>query len=1213
MVAWEVEADVVINELHYHPADPLSRHEFVELYNAGERSVDVSNWSLHGAVGYTFPEKTLIGANRFLVVAEDPDSLSREFEVSSLGPLQGRLSNEGETLRLVNQEGQTVDAVAYRPGFPWPSGAVGEGSSLELVHPGLDNHLGGAWRASGFVGRRSLQETVHQLQMDRTPRMRPTPGKVNSTFQIEPPPVVLGVGHHPRRPTGRDRPVIEVATRHGTAIPAVVLLVQTLGPGQYQPSRLPLEVSELRAHPDQTGPVNEAFADPDGWQQYEMRDDGIVPDRLVDDGVFTVQLPALPHRTLVRYRVEVVGGGSLGQKLVLPFTDDPRLNFAYFVYDGVPAYQTTARSLLPEGKGSWHSVETMTSLPIYHLLTREEDFLTAHGYDPSDRLRPEDSRARRVFNWEGALVYDGTVYDHVRYRLRQKNDRYNAGGGGKRALRFRFNRSQRFRARDERGEMDPVPWRTLNLSKLSDGKRNHNFGLPESMNSWLWNLVDVPAPRTHYVQLRVVDRREEAPGGAAGQYHGDFWGMFLAIEDYDSGFVARHELPDGNLYRLKDGTLEGGEIKRHQGRESVPGDQDFQNILQHLRPERNARWLRRHVDFERWNRYHAVAEAVRHYDYWPNDLFLKNRAWFFEPSPETPLGKLWVLPWDSDTTWGPTWGEGVDYPKQAIFGGDGKPGFKTDYRNFLREFRDLVWTREMIEGRLDVLAALIGPLAQADLDRWIGAPFGRDPGYRRLEKKVADMKAFAFEGWEERVTFYGVDPAVPEGGRARFLETLAASERDGRSTPDRPVVHYVGPLDQAADELVFLVRLQEQAFESDPTRALVSYRIRLADVSPDVSDAVGLPPGSKVEWPALWRSREIPLEGPTNQVQLATGLVQEGREYRLRSQVRRVTGQWSRWSEPVAIIPSAPGEAVPPALRLSEILYHPHDDQALEFVELANLGKRPVFLNHLELRGGVRFDLADSRRRVVWPGDRLLIVQNEFEFARAFPSAKDKVLGQYGGRLANGGERLNITVNDQWFQSLAYDDDWYPPTDGEGFSLEVVPGMEGESRGALKEAWRASQAKFGTPGTVSTRRDVDGDGLPDLWEIGQGLDPRNSMDAGELTSAADGEGRWSWFDLWSATRCHPILDPPLQVFWQIESGRLMLRVCAQWVFEIQPRSPVPRVRFQRSLGPSQPWEDLSPWMEDYGAGARFSVPIDSDDGIQLFRAVVSFAAEAGSE
>ena len=192
VLAWGVEADGVINELHYHPADPLSRDEFVELYNAGERSVDVSNWSLHGAVGYTFPEKTLIGANRFLVVAEDPDSLSREFEVSSLGPLQGRLSNEGETLRLVNQEGQTVDAVAYRPGFPWPSGAVGEGSSLELVHPGLDNHLGGAGRAAGFVGRRSLQETGRQLQRDRTPRMRPTPGNRNSTFQIETPPVVLG-------------------------------------------------------------------------------------------------------------------------------------------------------------------------------------------------------------------------------------------------------------------------------------------------------------------------------------------------------------------------------------------------------------------------------------------------------------------------------------------------------------------------------------------------------------------------------------------------------------------------------------------------------------------------------------------------------------------------------------------------------------------------------------------------------------------------------------------------------------------------------------------------------------------------------------------------------------------------------------------------------------------------------------------------------------
>ena len=48
--------------------------------------------------------------------------------------------------------------------------------------------------------------------------------------------------------------------------------------------------------------------------------------------------------------------------------------------------------------------------------------------------------------------------------------------------------------------------------------------------------------------------------------------------------------------------------------------------------------------------------GLRHYDVQPNTAeHLKNRAYYFEPSAETPLGRLWVLPWDSDTSWGPNW------------------------------------------------------------------------------------------------------------------------------------------------------------------------------------------------------------------------------------------------------------------------------------------------------------------------------------------------------------------------------------------------------------------------------------------------------------------------------------------------------------------------------------------------------------------------------
>ena len=49
---------IIINEIHYHPADGASSGEFVELYNYGERAVDIGGWLLGGAVTYVFPPET---------------------------------------------------------------------------------------------------------------------------------------------------------------------------------------------------------------------------------------------------------------------------------------------------------------------------------------------------------------------------------------------------------------------------------------------------------------------------------------------------------------------------------------------------------------------------------------------------------------------------------------------------------------------------------------------------------------------------------------------------------------------------------------------------------------------------------------------------------------------------------------------------------------------------------------------------------------------------------------------------------------------------------------------------------------------------------------------------------------------------------------------------------------------------------------------------
>ncbi|GAA5481256.1 lamin tail domain-containing protein [Haloferula sargassicola] len=140
---------VVINEIHYDPADETSRAEFVELLNTGDAAVDLSGWQLADAVDFTFAAGTSIPAGSFLVVAEDPATLLAVHGAAAVGPWEKGLSNEGETVTLMDGAGTVIDEVSYQAGFPWPTGARGGGGSMELVNPALDNDLGGSWRTSG--------------------------------------------------------------------------------------------------------------------------------------------------------------------------------------------------------------------------------------------------------------------------------------------------------------------------------------------------------------------------------------------------------------------------------------------------------------------------------------------------------------------------------------------------------------------------------------------------------------------------------------------------------------------------------------------------------------------------------------------------------------------------------------------------------------------------------------------------------------------------------------------------------------------------------------------------------------------------------------------------------------------------------------------------------------------------------------------------------
>ncbi len=160
---------IVINEIMYHPPEDREG-EYIELYNRGDVALDLTGFSLAGAVTYALPDGVALGAGEYLVITSSPQFLMEHHGVEALGPWQGQLSNRGESIRLLDAWGNLADRVRYHEGGRWSLWADGRGSSLELIDPHQDNSVGSAWEASDETGKSAWEEHTF-----RVPDYRPAP------------------------------------------------------------------------------------------------------------------------------------------------------------------------------------------------------------------------------------------------------------------------------------------------------------------------------------------------------------------------------------------------------------------------------------------------------------------------------------------------------------------------------------------------------------------------------------------------------------------------------------------------------------------------------------------------------------------------------------------------------------------------------------------------------------------------------------------------------------------------------------------------------------------------------------------------------------------------------------------------------------------------------------------------------------------------------
>jgi len=147
--------NIVINEIMYHHQptnhDPYaeSGEEWIELFNRGTSTVDMTGWTFSDGIDYTFPAGTTMTQGEYLVVARDAASLASNYPaITVIGDYDGRLSDRGERLVLADGAGNPADVVHYYDRGWWPDFADGGGSSLELRDPDADNASVSAWAAS---------------------------------------------------------------------------------------------------------------------------------------------------------------------------------------------------------------------------------------------------------------------------------------------------------------------------------------------------------------------------------------------------------------------------------------------------------------------------------------------------------------------------------------------------------------------------------------------------------------------------------------------------------------------------------------------------------------------------------------------------------------------------------------------------------------------------------------------------------------------------------------------------------------------------------------------------------------------------------------------------------------------------------------------------------------------------------------------------------
>jgi len=188
--------EIAINEIYYNDPPGFNADDWVELYNKGGVTVDLSNWILKDdddSHRFVIPMGTLLFPKDYLVLCRNASKFKIVYPYQEpVGDFPFGLGNDGDCIRLFSADSVLVDSVRYGVLDPWPEEPNISGASLECVRPDFDNSLPENWSASsalhGTPGEANSMLTdieSHSSGYDHLLQCFPNPFSVLTTLRYE--------------------------------------------------------------------------------------------------------------------------------------------------------------------------------------------------------------------------------------------------------------------------------------------------------------------------------------------------------------------------------------------------------------------------------------------------------------------------------------------------------------------------------------------------------------------------------------------------------------------------------------------------------------------------------------------------------------------------------------------------------------------------------------------------------------------------------------------------------------------------------------------------------------------------------------------------------------------------------------------------------------------------------------------------------------------